>query len=572
MPLNGPNLTLNLTEPYSECQAAFAHVGARLACVIDLCRPRDYNGEVVSCLAGRAPRGRPSILMREPLVCPRAPSRHTPRPGDFKMVGLQELASRLRGAESHDDLIQLLRSAEVDFVDLRFVDLPGRWHHVTLPTTRITPSVFSSGVGFDGSSIAGFAGIESGDMVLIPDAATATGEEHGDHLTVALIASAAEADSHSPFALDPRVIASNAEQRLATSGHADVSLWSPELEFYLFSGVAYGNEPGSCYYSVESEEAGWVSEQSVEPQLGYRIGPRSGYHAIPPQDAYFQIRNEIAGRMEETGIPVKYHHHENGAAGQMEVELEPQSLVESADNIMVAKYIVRNTAAEWDLGATFMPKPLHREPGSGLHFHVKLLLAGRPLFHAENGYAGLSDEALFFIGGILQHGRALAAITNPTTNSYKRLTPGYEAPTNLFFSAANRSASIRIPKYATEPSTKTVEYRPSDASGNPYLTMAAILAAGLDGLENRLDPRTNGFGPIDRNIHDLPESERQGIRPLPGSLEEALLELEADSGFLTEGGVFPEAFVPAWTELKRAECREVSSRPHPIEYDLHFNC
>jgi glutamine synthetase len=488
------------------------------------------------------------------------------------MVGLQELAGRLRGATSPDEVVEVLRSHEVDFVDLRFVDLPGRWHHVTLPTTRITPTLFSNGVGFDGSSIDGFAGIESGDMVLIPDTTTATGEEHGDHLTVALIATAAEADSHRPFALDPRVIAARAERALSESGRADVSLWSPELEFYLFSGVTYGTEPGACYYSVESEEAGWTAGQHDEPEQGFRLRPRSGYHAIPPQDAYYQVRNEIASRMEETGIPVKYHHHENGAAGQMEVELEAQPLVRSADHIMWGKYIVRNTASEWDLGATFMPKPLHREPGSGLHFHVKLISGDRPLFHSENGYAGLSDEAMFFIGGILEHGRALAAVTNPSTNSYKRLTPGYEAPTNLFFSAANRSASIRIPKYATEPATKTVEYRPSDASGNPYLTMAAILAAGLDGLTRQIDPSSNGFGPIDSNIHELSDEERNGIRPLPASLEEALLELESDAGFLTETGIFPDSFVPVWTELKRSECREVAARPHPMEYDLYFNC
>jgi len=239
---------------------------------------------------------------------------------------------------------------------------------------------------------------------------------------------------------------------------------------------------------------------------------------------------------------------------------------------MWSKYIVRNTALDWDLSATFMPKPLAREPGSGLHFHIKLMQDRNPVFHADKGYAGLSEKALFFIGGILQHGRALAAVTSPSTNSYRRLRPGYEAPTNLFFSAANRSAAIRIPKYANEPLTKTIEYRPSDASGNPYLTMAALLAAGLDGMENRIDPRENGFGPIDRNIHDLPTMERDKIVPLPVTLEEALIELASDSAFLSNTGIFPEAFVPAWLDLKRRESEEIGARPHPAEYGLYFDC
>jgi glutamine synthetase len=276
--------------------------------------------------------------------------------------------------------------------------------------------------------------------------------------------------------------------------------------------------------------------------------------------------------MEETGVPVKYHHHENGAAGQVEIEVQGEPLVVSADHLMWGKYIVRNTALEWDLAATFMPKPLPNEPGNGLHFHIRLMKGGTPVFHGENGYAGLSQKALHFIGGVLEHGRALAAITNPSTNSYRRLRPGYEAPTNLFFSAANRSAAIRIPKYATDPETKTIEYRPSDASGNPYLSMAALLAAGLDGMERKIDPRENGYGPFDRNIHDLPSSERDKIVPLPVTLEEALIELARDCAFLSDAGVFPEEFVPVWMGLKRAESEEVGGRPHPVEYGLYFDC
>ncbi len=336
--------------------------------------------------------------------------------------------------------------------------------------------------------------------------------------------------------------------------------------------MSFNEAPNGAHYRVTSAEAGWPQPGSDEPELGYHIRPRSGYHAIPPSDSHFEIRNEIAARMEETGIPVKYHHHENGAPGQLEIELEGEPLVQAADHVMWSKYIVRNTALDWDLSATFMPKPLPWEPGSGLHFHIKLMQDGNPVFQADNGYAGLSEKALFFIGGVLQHGRALAAVTSPSTNSYRRLRPGYEAPTNLFFSAANRSAAIRIPKYANEPLTKTIEYRSSDASGNPYLTMAALLAAGLDGMENRMDPRENGFGPIDVNIHDLSVAERDKIVPLPVTLEEALIELTSDNTFLSDTGIFPEAFVPAWIGLKRRESEEIGARPHPAEYGLYFDC
>jgi glutamine synthetase len=488
------------------------------------------------------------------------------------MVGLQELARRLRAARTLEEFIELMLVGDVDFIDLRFIDLPGRWHHVTIPTTRLSPALFLKGTGFDGSSIPGFAAVECGDMVLLPVQETATGEEYGEHQTVAMIATAADAESRRPFVLDPRVIAARAEEVLRSSGHADESLWSPELEFYLFSSVSYEEAPNAAHFRVSSPEAGWPVPGSAGPELGYRIQPRGGYHAMPPADTHFEIRNEIAARMEETGTPVKYHHHENGAPGQLEIEVEGQSLVRAADNLMWSKHIVRNTAADRGLSATFMPKPLAWEPGNGLHFHIKLMLDGRPVFHGESGYAGLSETALHFIGGILQHGRALAAITSPSTNSYRRLRPGYEAPTSLFFSAANRSAAIRIPKYADEPETKTIEYRPSDASGNPYLTMAALLAAGLDGMERKIDPRENGFGPIDRNVHDLPPSERDKIVPLPVTLEEALLELASDCAFLSDTGVFPAEFVPVWIGLKRSESEKIAARPHPMEYGLYFDC
>ncbi len=484
----------------------------------------------------------------------------------------QELAVRLREADSARGFADIIRAGEADFVDLRYVDLPGRWRHVTLPTTHFDPSIFERGVGFDGSSVPGFKTVETGDMVLLPDRSTALVDEYGDHIVVSMIATAAEADTRVPFPLDPRIIAAGAEEVLRRSGHADVSLWSPELEFYVFSSVDYGDDASGAHYAVASDEAGWVDADEPAPGLGYRIQPRSGYQAVPPSDAHFDLRNEIVARMEEAGIPVKYHHHENGAAGQMEIEIHGEPLVRSADHLMLGKHIVRNTAADWDVAATFMPKPLPEEAGSGLHFHVRLVRGDEAVLHGEEGYAGLSRKALAFIGGILAHGRALTAITNPSTNSYRRLQPGHEAPTNLCFSAGNRSAAIRIPKYATEPEMKTIEYRPADATSNPYLVMAALVAAGLDGMEKAIDPKERGFGPFDRNIHDLPPEERARISPIPVCLDEALHELKKDGGFLAASGIFPADFVPAWIDLKRKEIEAIATRPHPTEYALYFDC
>ncbi|MBD3368171.1 MAG: type I glutamate--ammonia ligase [Candidatus Eisenbacteria bacterium] len=486
------------------------------------------------------------------------------------MQYLRELSLRLREAASYDEAGTICSEAGVDYVDLRFADLPGRWHHVTLPAARVGAKLFEDGVGFDGSSVPGYLTVEKGDMVLLADPATAIVEESGPYLVVSYLASAAEADTRELFPLDPRVLAKKAEEILAASGHADTALLGPELEFYLFTTVDYGSSCGSAFYSLGSDEAGWTDAD--EPTTGHRILPGRGYHAMPPCDRTFQVRNEIVARMAAAGIPVKYHHHENGAPGQVEIELLSRPLVEAADDCMIGKYIAKMTAIEWGLSATFMPKPLLGESGSGLHFHMRLEKAGRPVFHDERGYAGLSEAALHFIGGILEHGAALTAVTNPSTNSYRRLRPGFEAPTNRVFSAANRSAAIRIPKYTTEPSAKTVEYRPSDATCNPYLAAAALIAAGLDGMERGIDPRERGFGPLEKNIHRLSDKERRGIPALPLTLHEALEALADDGGFLASSGIFPETFVPVWTGLKWEEVDAIRSAPHPGEFDLSFDC
>jgi len=487
------------------------------------------------------------------------------------MQELRDLAQALREATG-DEFVRLVRDSAVDFVDLRFADLIGRWHHVTLPARRVSPDLFTCGVGFDGSSVPGFKSVESGDMVLLPARGTTLIEDVDGRTVASMVASAAEADSRKPFPLDPRSIAGRAEEVLAASGHADASLWSPELEFYVFSSVDYDDAPDGSFFRVQSNETGWNDDDDPAARLGYRIQARSGYHAIPPCDMHFDLRNEIVTRMEEAGIPVKYHHHENGAPGQVEIELLPEPLTLAADHIMLGKYVVRNTASEWGVSTTFMPKPLSTEPGNGLHFHIKLNLAGKPVLHGENGYAGLSSKGLHFIGGILTHGRALAALTNPSTNSYRRLRPGFEAPTNLFFSAGNRSAAIRIPQYATRPEAKTIEYRPGDATANPYIAMSALLAAGLDGMEREIDPKEHGFGPFDENIHGKLSALRAEIVPLPASLEEALEELACDARFLTASGVFPAEFPAAWIELKEKEADVVRTHPHPSEYGLYFDC
>jgi glutamine synthetase len=488
------------------------------------------------------------------------------------MENLRELTERLRAAGGDVEFAESVRACGADAVDLRFTDLPGRWHHVTVPAARLDAGLLAGGVGFDGSSVSGFKRVERGDMVLLPDRATAQVEEWSGRIVVALLSMAAEAQSRTPFPLDPRLTAIRAERALMESGHADVSIWSPELEFYVFSSVAYDERRDGSFFSVSSDEAGWIEQDGCGAELGYRIRTGAGYHASPPCDRHFEFRNEVVARMQDAGIPVKYHHHENGAPGQLEIELLGESLVQAADHVMLAKHIIRNTALESDLAATFMPKPLVGEAGSGFHVHVKLMRGGRPLFHAEDGYAGLSEQALHFIGGILSHGRALSAIVSPSTNSYRRLRPGYEAPTNLFFSAGNRSAAIRIPRYATQPESKTIEYRPPDATANPYLMTAALLAAGIDGMERKTDPKARGFGPFDRNVHELPRRERDRIVPLPATVEEALVELEEDSEFLTVGGIFTADFVETWLDLKREEIEAIASHPHPGEYSLYFDC
>jgi len=472
-----------------------------------------------------------------------------------------------------DDIVQVQRYLDeehIAMVDLRFGDLDGRWHHLTMPAGRFDARLVEQGVGFDGSSV-GFATLESGDMAIVPDLRTGFRDPFFDLPTLCFVCNVVEADTRRPCVLDPREIARRAEEFLRASGVATESLWLPELEFYLFDSVRYGSGVNRASYQVDAREAYWNSEGGEVQNYGFQIPPHGGYHAIPPADSAYNLRSEMVQILESVGVPVKYHHHEVGGPGQCEIELPLTPLTCSADQVMLAKYVIRMTAYRHGKTAVFLPKPLHNEAGNGLHFHQTLRRQGEPVFHDPAGYAGLSRLALHYISGLLSHGPAVLALTNPSTNSYRRLVPGFEAPVGLFFSLANRSAAIRVPKYATSPESKRFEFRTPDATCNPYLALSAQLLAGLDGIRQELDPAALGFGPIDENIFDWPEERRHQIRALPASLPEALRALEQDHDFLLQGGVFSETLIERWVQARQRDAHEIAVRPHPYEMDLYFD-
>ena len=452
-------------------------------------------------------------------------------------------------------------------IDLKFSDLWGRWHHVTIPASQFTETVMRDGVGFDGSSV-GLKSVKSGDMVLIPDLTTAFKDPFCDAPTLSFICSAFEADDKSPFAYDPRNIVRRAEEYLGSTGIADESIWGPEYEFYVFNRVAIENGVHVASYRVDSEEADWNSATAGH---GHLIPLHGGYHAIPPKDALHNLRSEMCIELETLGIPVKYHHHEVGGPGQCEIETPLVGILRAGDATQIIKYVVKNVAVRHGRTATFMPKPLYGEAGSGMHFHQMLRKKGRNVFYAKNGYGCLSETALHFIGGILTHGPALLAITNPSTNSYRRLVPGFEAPISAIFSVGNRSAAIRVPKYADQEETARFEFRPPDATCNVYLALAAQLMAGLDGVKRKIDPTKAGFGPFDKNIFAMSESERRKIISLPTSLSEACDALERDHEFLLAGDVFDRDQLLDYVGHLRANDAEVRNRPHPYEVGKYFD-
>lgn len=441
-------------------------------------------------------------------------------------------------------------------IDLKFVDLLGNMHHITMPVEN-----FKGKVGVDGSSLPGFTKTEAGDLVIRPDESTAFADPFLGEATLSCLCNLYEADTGKPYHKDPRFLARKADVYLREEGIADAIWVLPELEFYVFDSVTYQNTVNHTYYEVKSGQAHWDTQAP-----GYKIPHHRGYHAAPPLDTFFHLRDRITTLLRAAGIPVKYHHHEVGGAGQCEVEISPMPFLKAADAVILAKYLIKMEALKQGKLVTFMPKPLFDEAGSGLHFHIRLEKQGKPVFFKKGAYADLSPLALQFMSGILSHGRALAAYTNPSTNSYKRFVPGFEAPTNLYFSLANRNAAIRIPKYATMPEEKRFEYRPPDASCNPYLALSGILMAGADGVRRKLDPAKLHLGPYN-SVADA----KGKLESLPTSLLEALDALAADCDFLKAGGAFNEDSIRAWIDVKQKENIELHKRPHPFEYEMYFS-
>lgn len=470
------------------------------------------------------------------------------------------------------ELLAYLRKEEVRSVDMKFTSLMGRLHHVTLPASRFDETIWEEGIGFDGSNMPGFKSVEAGDMVLIPDQTTAFLDPFFEHKTLSLLCDVAEAGTLAPFPRDPRGIVRRAEAHMIATGLADESRFGPEFEFYLLDSALFENGTGLSNSQLSCREGRFPG--CDEHREAVSIAPKCGYHAAPPQDAFFNIRNEMALLLEEAGVDVRYHHHEVGSPGQQEIEVHLASPLRQGDVSMMVKYFVKMVAQSHGLVATFMPKPFFGEAGSGMHFHQHLFLKGHPLFADPSGYGGLSRTALAYTAGLLSHAPALLGLTNPSTNSYRRLVPGYEAPVNAFFSLANRSAAIRIPKYTRAADEKRIEFRTPDATCNPYLAMAAQLLAGLDGMQRDLDPTALGFGPFDGNVFDMSEADRKAtIKPLPACLDEALDALLADHAFLTAGRVFSDLLIADWARLKRiSECDAVRTRPHPYEVELHLDC
>ena len=457
---------------------------------------------------------------------------------------------------------------EVKMVDLRFTDLPGIWQHVTLPVRELTEEVFAEGHGFDGSSIRGFREIHESDMLLMPDPTTAFVDPIFEVPTLSIICDVYDPMTGQPYARDPRYIARRAEAYLRQTGLADTSYWGPEAEFFIFSDVRYGSSTNAAFHSVDSPEGWWNSGVDRGQNFGGQIAPKRGYFPVPPTDTQQDVRSKMVLAMEAVGVPIEVHHHEVATAGQAEIDMRFDTLVRMADNLMIYKYLVKNVARQNSLTATFMPKPLYGDNGSGMHVHQSLWKAGQNVFYDESGYAQISDMARYYIGGLLKHAPALLGLAAPTTNSYRRLVPGFEAPVILAYSQRNRSASCRIPIYSKSPKAKRIEFRPPDGSCNPYLTFAALLMAGLDGIQNRMDPGE----PMDKDLYGLPPEEARNIKQVPGSLGEVLDCLEADHEFLLRGDVFTPDVLEAWIAYKREnEVDPVRMRPHPYEFTLYYD-
>jgi len=466
------------------------------------------------------------------------------------------------------DVKQLAEDASVKIVDLKFVDLPGVWQHFSIPVEDLDEDLFEAGIGFDGSSIRGYQQIHESDMLLIADPETAYVDPNLQIPTLSLICNVRDPITLQPYSRDPRYIAQKAELYLKSSGAADVSYWGPELEFYIFDDVRYDQTAQSGYYFIDSVEGVWNTGREERSNLGYKIRHKEGYFPVPPADTLQDIRSEIILHMKQVGVRVEVHHHEVGTAGQGEIDMKYAPLTKMADNVMYYKYIIRNVARKHNKVATFMPKPIFGDNGSGMHTHQSLWKGETNVFYDQQGYGLVSKTAMHYIGGLLKHAPALLAFCAPTTNSYRRLVPGYEAPVNLAYSQRNRSAAVRIPVYSKSPKSKRIEFRCPDPSANPYLCFAAQLMAGLDGIAQRIDPGE----PLDKDLYDLAPEEAAGIKSTPGSLGEVLDALEKDHDWLLKGDVFTADVVETWIKYKRErELAPVNLRPVPYEYFLYFD-
>jgi glutamine synthetase len=466
------------------------------------------------------------------------------------------------------EVLEKARAAGIKVVDFRFVDLPGTWQHFSVPLSGLDEDVFTDGIGFDGSSIRGFQAINESDMLLIPDPDSATVDPVLQVPTLYLVCNVVDPITRASYTRDPRHIAQKAEAHLVSTGIADVSYWGPEAEFYIFNSIRFDQNAQSGYYFIDSDEGIWNSGSNSTPNLGFRPRFKEGYFPVPPTDKLQDLRSEIMLKLIDAGVDVEVHHHEVGTAGQAEIDMRFNTLTRMADGLMTYKYVIKNVAQQHGYVATFMPKPLFQDNGSGMHCHQSLWKDGSNLFFDEKGYALLSDAARWYIGGLLAHAPALLAFCAPTTNSYRRLVPGYEAPINLVYSQRNRSACVRIPVYSTSPKSKRIEFRSPDATANPYLAFPAMLMAGLDGIKNKIEPPA----PLDKDLYELEGEEKAKIANVPGSLDEVLRALEGDHAFLLEGDVFTQDVIDTWIEYKRTrEVEPVALRPHPWEFYLYHD-
>ena len=465
------------------------------------------------------------------------------------------------------EVLALVREKDVKAVDLRFMDFPGLWQHFTIPSEALSEATFEEGLGFDGSSIRGWVAINESDMLVLPQAETAFIDPFFADTTLTLICNIQDPLTKEDYSRDPRNVARKAENYMKSTGIADVAYFGPELEFFVFDNVRFDQTQNSGYYFIDSAEGAWNMGREENPNLGYKIRYKEGYFPVPPADSLHDLRTKMMRLMIECGIPIEAQHHEVATGGQCEIDMRFSPLVDMADRVLKYKYVVKNVAKMHGRTATFMPKPLFQDNGSGMHVHTSLWKNGVNLF-AGSGYAGLSDMGIHAIGGLLKHAPALCAFTNPTTNSYKRLVPGYEAPVNLAYSRRNRSASVRIPVYSPSPKAKRLEFRCPDGSSNPYLVFAAMLMAMLDGIKNKFKPGD----PLDKDIYDLEPEELATVPKTPASLEEALDRLEADHEFLLQGDVFTADVISTWIWYKREkEVDAIRLRPHPYEFYMYYD-